>query len=358
MSTLDLQSLIRENVRSLKAYHVDHFDCEVKLHANEISYPIDGDTLEQFISRLRTIPINRYPDPGCSALKSIIADRLNVESDQLVIGNGSDELIQVLLQIFCEPGETIAFPDPTFAMYGITAKALGIGCVPVALNDEWDFSADSFLDAISEHNPKIVFFSFPNNPTGNCFNREAIQRVLSSYNGIVVLDEAYFDFARSSFLDELTHHNNLIVLRSLSKIGLAALRVGYGIAAPEIIHEMDKVRLPYNSNAISQTFSEIVLSDYDRVESQIDHIIAERKRLTAELEQLPGVTPFKSDANFILFRNDTGAVDLFKGLADLGILIRDLGSHPRLKHCLRVTVGTTRENNLFLEGLQTLTRAR
>lgn len=354
MTQINLQSKVRDRIKALKAYHVDNMDAEIKLHANENSHPLNPALTEQLHSRVQELSLNRYPDPDCTALKKIIAQRLNVSPGQLMIGNGSDELIQVLIQVFCDPGDALAVPDPTFAMYNIIASGMGVRAVPYALDENWDFKAEPFLQSLNDQSVRIIFFSYPNNPTGNCFNAEELQKVIEDFDGIVVLDEAYYDFARLTFIDQLEKHNNLIVLRSLSKIGLAGLRVGYGVAAPEIIHEVDKIRLPYNSNMISQVFSEIVLSQFHLVEQQIDLIISERRVLMTSLETMPGVTPFKSDANFILFKTECDSSVVFRDLANNGILIRDLGSHPRLKNCLRVTVGTPDENTRFLEGLKSV----
>ena len=352
MANVDLNTLIRDPVRALQPYQVENFDCEIKLHANENAFPPPASLLEGFEKRLRDLALNRYPDPDCTRLKQAIARRLNVTPDRLMVGNGSDELIQILLQIFCGPGDAVAFPDPTFAMYAIIARGMGLQTVPCPLDDNWDFQAESFLESIAPHRPKIVFFSYPNNPTGNCFDAGALQRVLETFQGIVVLDEAYYDFARKSFLAQAEHHNNLVILRSLSKIGLAALRVGFGVADPLIIREVNKIRLPYNSNSVSQAFSELLLNRFEPVQRQIDWIVEERNRLMTALAQIPGITVFPSDANFLLFRLDTGSKEVFQNLVDRGILIRDLGGHPRLKNCLRVTIGTEEENRRFLESLK------
>ncbi len=352
MALIDLQSKVCERIKALKAYHVDNCEAEIKLHANENSYPIPPQLMEQFSARLEKMSLNRYPDPSSTNLKNILAERLGVGSNQLTIGNGSDELIQVLIQIFCDPGDALAIPDPTFAMYNIIAKGMGVRPISYSLDEQWDFQAKPFLESIHGKQVRLIFFSYPNNPTGNCFSARELQKVIEEFEGIVVLDEAYYDFARSSFVDQLEKNNNLIVLRSLSKIGLAGLRVGYGIAAPEIIHEIDKIRLPYNSNMISQEFSEMVLKQFNLVEEQIDRIVEERGRIQGELKNIEGVTPYKSDANFILFRTQKDSSTVFSGLAKRGVLIRDLGAHPRLRNCLRVTVGTPEENNRFLEELK------
>ncbi len=352
MATVDLQTLFREKVKSLKAYHVDTVDCEVKLHANENPYEPPEELLRAFQEKLQTFHLNRYPDPDSTVLKQAISKRVGVSSSQLVVGNGSDELIQLILQIFCDEGDAIAFPDPTFAMYGIIAKGLGLNPQTLPLNDRWNFEADSFLKILKDIKARVVFFSYPNNPTGNCFSEKEIQKVIEHFPGIVVLDEAYYDFAQKTFVEEMARHNNLILLRSLSKIGLAALRIGFGVADPRIIEQINKVRLPYNANTISQAFAAQVLNDFTPVQKQIDTILKERNRLMDALSKIEALTVFPSHSNFILFRVDKPGCNVFRKLVENGILIRDLGAHPRLNHCFRVTLGTQEENDRFLRQLK------
>ncbi|MDH5761482.1 MAG: histidinol-phosphate transaminase [Nitrospinota bacterium] len=351
MSKVDLIQLVKEKVQSLKAYHVENVDCEIKLHANENSFPPPPEILKQFEEAFKSTELNRYPDPDCSALKQTLSRRLNVTPENLAIGNGSDELIQILLQIFCDPGEIVGFPDPTFAMYAIIAQGMGLKSQTHPLDEQWDFKAEPFLETLNTSQAKIAFISYPNNPTGNCFSAGEVQKVIENFSGIVVLDEAYHDFARKSFISELPRHNNLIILRSLSKIGLAALRVGYAVADPLIINQIDKIRLPYNSNTLSQVLTERLLNHFEPVQKQLDALLQERDRMILELSKFGSLTVFPSDANFVLFRVEKDASAVFRQLMDRGILVRDLSRHPRLKNCLRVTIGTPEENQSFLEQI-------
>ena len=355
MAKVNLTDLVREKVKSLKAYHVENYDCNIKLHANESPYPPEKDIAKLLKECSDDLQINRYPDPDCHKLKQTISGVLGVPADQLIVGNGSDELIQFILQIFCEPGDSITFPDPTFAMYKIIAQGMGINSSAFPLDENWDFEANQFLEFLEECNSKVVFFSYPNNPTGNCFSAKAIKYIIENFQGIVVVDEAYYDFSAKTFIQEMPNNNNLIVLKSLSKIGMAGLRVGYGIAQPELIEQFNKVRLPYNSNSISQLLSEKLLSDFAKIQKQIDNIKAERVRVLENLSEINGITPYPSDSNFILFRSKMDSEQLFKKLAENGILIRNLGAHPRLSNCLRVTIGTREDNDKFLEQVRNLT---
>ena len=352
MSSVDLMKLIQRNVLLLEPYHVEDNDCEIKLHANENPFPPSKELLDLFSASLQKLQLNRYPDPDSKALKDSIANRLDIKTERLVIGNGSDEIILFLLQVFCQEGDTIIFPEPTFAMYSIIAQSLSIKSASISLDSQWNFNADALLRSAEENNSRIIFLSYPNNPTGNCFSDIQVQKVIESFQGIVVIDEAYHDFSRKSFINQIEEHNNLVVLRSLSKIGLAALRVGFGVADPLVINEINKVRLPYNSNTISQTFAEHLITNFELVQEQIDSIVDERHRLLDELQKVELVTAFPSDSNFILFKTEKSANNIFTYLSKNGILVRNLSSHPKLNNCLRVTVGTKSENDRFLSKLK------
>jgi histidinol-phosphate aminotransferase len=352
MSRIDIMGRVRTNIKGLKAYQVENLDEGTKLHANENPYPPSPELLEKIFKRLDKLELNRYPDPDCKNLKQAIAHRTGALTEQIIIGNGSDELIQYLMQVLCNEGETIAFPDPSFAMYGITAQCLGLKPVSFPLNDNWDFEAQPALEVLAQQKAKIVFISYPNNPTGNCFSEQAIQQIIEQFEGIVVLDEAYQDFSGKTFLNQMEKHNNLVILRSLSKIGLAGLRVGYGIFPTLLAEQVNKVRLPYNSNSISQWVAAELLNDFTSVQNQIHSILDERDRLMDELSKLSSITAYPSNSNFILFKDSNDGVQIFNKLKENGTLLRNLGSHPRLKNCLRVTIGTKQENDQFLNQLR------
>ena len=352
MSHIDLMELVRDKIKDLKAYQVENLDECTKLHANENPYPPSPELLNKIFQRLDELELNRYPDPDCRNLNKTIANRTGALTEQIIIGNGSDELIQYLMQVLCDAEETIAFPDPTFAMYGITAQCLGLNPVSFPLNDNWDFEASSALKIIAEHKARIVFISYPNNPTGNCFSEQEIQQIIEQFEGIVVLDEAYHDFSGKTFLKQMEKHNNLVILRSLSKIGLAGLRVGYGIFPVMLAEQVNKSRLPYNSNSISQWVANELLNDFTPVQNQIHSILEERDRLMDELSKLPAITAYPSDSNFILFQASRDGEKVFNNLKANGTLLRNLGSHPRLKNFLRVTIGTKQENDQFLSQLR------
>jgi histidinol-phosphate aminotransferase len=348
MSNIDLIKLIKDNVLSLKPYAIESIRSEIKLHANESPFPPSKELYDLFAASLKSFPLNRYPDPDSKNLKESIAKRLDTKTDHLIIGNGSDEIILLLLQVFCMEEDTIIIPDPTFAMYAIISQSLGIKTKNIPLDSNWDFNASLLLEAAEKNKSRLIFLSYPNNPTGNCFSETEVRKVIEQFEGIVVLDEAYYAFSKKSFISEIKNHNNLVILRSFSKIGLAAMRVGFGVANPLIIQEINKVRLPYNSNMLSQSFAEHLINNFQIVQKQIDSILEERSRLIDELEKINSITVFPTDSNFILFKTERSADELFTHLIYNGILVRNLSSHPKLHNCLRVTVGTINENNRFI----------
>ena len=352
MSQINLLDLVCNKVKNLKAYQVETVKEGIKLHANENPYPPSPELKKIIQTRLEKLELNRYPDSDCKTLKEAISNRIQISPEQIVIGNGSDELIQCLMQVFCDEGDTIAFPEPTFGMYAIMGKGMGLNTQTFPLNSKWNFKTKSIIEKLIKSHTRIVFLSYPNNPTGNCFSQSEIQELIEKFEGIVVLDEAYYDFSGQTFLGQMKKHNNLVILRSLSKIGLAGLRVGYGIFPSLLANEINKVRLPYNSNSISQIAAAELLKNFSMVQKQIDSIKDERIRLLEEFTKINSINAYPSDANFILFQTSDNGEKIFRILLENNILVRNLGTHPMLKNCLRVTIGTREENDQFLDRLK------
>ena len=352
MSQINLLDLVCNKVKNLKAYQVETVEKGIKLHANENPYPPSPELKKIIQTRLDNLELNRYPDPDCKILKEAISSHIQIPPGQIVIGNGSDELIQCLMQVFCDEGDTIAFPEPTFGMYAIMGKGMGLNTQTFTLNNKWNFETKLIIEKLIANHTRIIFLSYPNNPTGNCFSKSEIQELIEKFEGIVVLDEAYYDFSGQTFLRQMKKHNNLVILRSLSKIGLAGLRVGYGIFPSILANEINKVRLPYNSNSISQIAAAELLKNFSMVQGQINSIKDERTRLLEKLAKIKSINAFPSDANFILFQTSDNGEEVFKSLLENNILVRNLGIHPMLKNCLRVTIGTREENDQFLERLK------
>lgn len=339
---MDIRKLVKKEVSGLKAYNAKEIPCRIKLDANESPYGFEDAV--QHITGIRT---NRYPDPEAKALRQLIAKDLGIETGNILFGNGSDELIYYLITTF---GGPVSYPVPTFSMYGIIGQALGEEKVEVPLDKDFDLDTDMFLATVRKNKPKLIFLSSPNNPTGNCFSTDRILKVLEASKGIVVVDEAYQPFSsETGMLPLLKDYRNLVIMRTLSKIGLAALRLGFMIADPDIIREVNKVRLPFNLNAFSQAIAAAALKRKRELRAYIKTIVSERGRLLEEMERIAAITPFPSEANFILLR--VGDPDrVYASLLRKGILVRNL--NDAVKGCLRVTVGTPQENTAFLKELK------
>lgn len=339
---MDIKKLVRKNILGLNAYEAREVHCKVKLDANECPYGFRLHDLK--------VPTNRYPDPEARALRAAIARKLRrVGAPNILMGNGSDELIYYLITTF---GGPVVYPKPTFVMYDIIARALGERAVGVALDDSFDLDLNAMLRAIKQHRPKLVFLSSPNNPTGNCFGTDRIMRVMeaASKSGIVVVDEAYQPYSsEEGMIGLMEDYKNLAILRTLSKVGLAALRVGYLIADAEIIAEVNKVRLPYNLNGLSQKAAHDALEDRKGMAMYISAVIAERGRLYSAMCKIKGISPYPTEANFILFKTERPN-DLHAALLKRGVLIKDLS--PATEGAMRVTVGTRKENDAFLSALK------
>jgi histidinol-phosphate aminotransferase len=301
------------------------------------------------------VPFNRYPDGGASAVRDALQKRLTRHDGlDLILGNGSDELIQIIALALARPGAVMLAPEPTFVMYRCCALFAGMRFVGVPLTEQFELDIDAMEAAIARERPALIFLASPNNPTGNLFAADHVERVIRAAPGLVVVDEAYGAYTYESFLTRLRDFPNLLVLRTLSKIGMAALRLGYAVAAPEWIAELNKVRAPYNLNALTQAAAQVLLAEGAMLAQHTATIKAERMQLAAALSALPGLTVFASQANFLLVRvPDAGK--WFDGLRAAGILVKNLhGSHPALANCLRITIGTPAENDMLIVALKTL----
>lgn len=347
-------NLVREEVRKLKAYETPEIPCKIKLDAEENPYPLPVELRNKILKAIKPLLFNRYPDSGAKELKRIIAGQNGVKVENVMLGNGSDELIQSIITTFGRTQGKVLYPVPTFSMYGIITKSLGQIPIEIPLQRDFDLNMDGMSFAIKKKMPRVVFISYPNNPTGNCFSEEKIIEIIKRKDAAVVVDEAYFDFSGKTVLPHIKKYENLIILRTLSKIGLAGLRVGILIARPEIVKEINKVRLPYNVNSLSQAAAKVVLENRNVIDKQIKAIIRESERLYKGLRRVDGITPFPSEGNFILFRTEKNANKIYQGLIKKGILIRNMNQKGLLNNCLRVAVGTSYENRYFLEALRTL----
>ena len=346
---MNIKRFVRPNIYSLSAYEAKEIPCRVKLDANESPYGFEG-----AVKALKLLKTNRYPDPGAEGLKKLISKEFKVKPGNILQGNGSDELIYYLITAF---GGPVLYPVPTFSMYGIISQALGEKKIEIPLDGDFDLDMKKTLSAIRAEKPRVIFLSSPNNPTGNCFSSEKILRIIesTSSNSVVVVDEAYQPFASDmGFIPFLADYENLIIMRTLSKIGLAGLRVGFMVAGEEIIREINKVRLPFNLNSFSQAVASEVLKKKALLKRNIKSVISERKRLFNGFSKIDGVRTYPSEANFILIR--VGDPEkIYRGLLKKGVLVRNM--QGVMDGCLRITVGTPGENRRFLAALkEVLTR--
>jgi histidinol-phosphate aminotransferase len=347
------EDIIRDEIRTMSGYRVPDSSGMVKLDAMENPFRLPPQLQAEAARLVETAAFNRYPDSGAVQLKARLRDVMDIPPGMdILVGNGSDEIIQSLMLAVARPGATVLGLEPSFVMFRLIAAFCGVRFIGVPLDSDFTLDAERVLRAIAEHQPALILIAFPNNPTGNLFDREAIARIIRAAPGMVVVDEAYHAFAGHTFMPRLTDFPNLVIMRTLSKLGLAGLRLGV-LAGPRAwLQHVDKVRLPYNVNVLTQLIAEKVLQHQDLLMEQAARIKAERARLLDELSHIPRAQPFPSDANFILFRIP-GANEVFAGLKKRGVLIKSLHeSHPALAQCLRVTVGTRGENSKFLGALK------
>ena len=344
---IEIESLVRENIRRLSPYSSarDEFtgDARVFLDANENSFgsPLDRDW-------------SRYPDPRQIGIKKRVAEMNNVDPGQVFVGNGSDEAIDLLFRVFCRPGiDNIVICPPTYGLYEVAAGVNDAAVRRATLSHDFDLDPSAVLRTI-DRNTKLVFLCSPNNPTGNSLSRDSILEVIHSFNGIVVVDEAYIQFSdQRSFTIGFEEHPNLVVLQTFSKAwGLAGLRIGCAFASAAIIDLLNKVKAPYNVSGVAQDLVLNALDNVVRVEESVARIKSERRSLADRLSRFKFVRKvFPSDANFLLVRM-AGAIEVFRYLLEHGIIVRNRHSELHCDECLRITVGTPSENDQLVEVLK------
>lgn len=352
-----IQHWIRSEIRELTPYHVPDSSGLIKLDAMENPYYWPEDLHGEWLGILADIAVNRYPDSQACVVQQKLRAVMNIPSDMdVILGNGSDELIQIITLALSAPGRVLLAPEPTFSMYRMIALFTGMRFIGVPLRDDFSLDAAAMLQAIKQHQPAVVFLAYPNNPTGNLFDRVQVDTIIKASPGLVVIDEAYYAFAGDSYMPQLGSAENLVVMRTLSKMGLAGLRLGLLAGPPAWLREFEKIRLPYNINVLTQASVAFALNHMDVFNAQTAAIRAGREHVMSELQRIDGVRTYPSHANFILFRVATGRADpIFEGLKRAGILIKSLhrASSP-LAECLRVTIGTPEENTRFISALRTV----
>jgi histidinol-phosphate aminotransferase len=343
--------VIRPEVLAIKAYHVADAEGMVKLDAMENPYPLPAAMRRELAEHLSRVELHRYPDPSGRKLRELLAKKMHVPAGmEVLLGNGSDDLIQIVTFACARPGAAMMFPAPTFVMYGMNATLSGMRPLRYELREDYTLDRDAFVARVKAEQPALIFIAYPNNPTGVLYPEEDVVAVLRAAQGLVVLDEAYHVFAQKSFLPRLAEFPNLVVMRTVSKLGLAGIRLGYLVGRPEWIAEFNKVRQAYNVNVLTQAAASFVLERLEVLEEQAKRILAEREGLGRALAALPGVTVYPSAANFFLVRV-RDADRTYEALRRQGVLVRNLNG-PGLANCLRITVGTPDENRILLTAMR------
>ena len=342
--------LVRPEVLGMAAYHVADAAGMVKLDAMENPYLLPEPLRRGLAQVLAGVALNRYPEPNSPRLCELIRRKMAVpQGMEILLGNGSDELIQLLAIALARDGASMMYPAPTFVVYSMSALFMRMRAVPVALRDDFSLDADRFIARMREEKPALVFLAYPNNPTGVLYPEADVVRIIEAAPGLVVLDEAYHVFAGKTFMGALPKYRNLVVLRTVSKLGLAGIRLGYLAGHPAWVGELNKVRPPYNVSVLTEAAAMFMLEHLDVLEAQAAEIRAERAKLHGALSALKGATVFPSAANFFLLRVPD-AVRTYEALRQQRVLVRNL--HPGLANCVRVTVGTPDENRILLNALK------
>jgi histidinol-phosphate aminotransferase len=352
---------IRQDVVSMHAYAVQDSAGLIKLDAMENPHRLSPALQETLGRRLGAVALNRYPGSRIQDLRAALMTHAQVpDGFALMLGNGSDELISLLAMACDLPGATILAPVPGFVMYGMSAQLQGLKFVGVPLTADFELDEAAMLQAIDEYQPSMVYLAYPNNPTANLWDDAVLKRIIDAAPGFVVLDEAYQPFASRSFIDRLAAYDHVLLMRTMSKFGLAGVRIGYLIGPTPLIGEIDKVRPPYNISVLNAECALFALEHAAVFAEQAREIVAQRVELMARLAELPGVRVYRSDANMVLVRLPAGqvagqdaAAAVFAKMRSRGVLVKNVGNlHPLLANCLRLTVGTSEENQAMLAALK------
>ncbi len=360
MSTPNPLQNIRQDIQSMHAYAIQDSTGMVKLDAMESPFALPPELQKALGERLGAVAINRYPGARIEDLKQALSRYVDLpEACALMLGNGSDELISLLAMGCDMPGASILAPLPGFVMYAMSAQLQGLAFHGVPLTADFELDEVAMCVAMRDHKPAITYLAYPNNPTANLWDAAVIRRLIAeaaSFGGLVVMDEAYQPFSSHSWLDEIranpAANANVLLMRTLSKFGLAGVRLGYMLGPQALVHEIDKLRPPYNVSVLNAECALFALEHADVFARQAATIRAERERLIAALAVMPGVKPFPSQANMVLVRVPD-AQQVFEGLKARGVLVKNVSKmHPLLAHCLRLTVGTSDENTQMIAALQ------
>ena len=351
---VNYKKYLREDINNFKEYFIDNPENMIKLDAME--YPGDKslrDVIKSLNINEKEILLNRYPESHSQELEKIILDYFGLNSNFGVnFGNGSDELIQNICLAFSKKGNNVMVPSPSFSMYEKIISTVNLKYIPEYLNEDFDIKIDQMIKNISKYKPAIIFLACPNNPTSNLWDKDKIIQIIESSESIVVIDEAYVDFCESSYIDLIEKYENLVILRTFSKIGFAGLRLGFMISNKEISSIINKIRLPFNINTVSLKIIINIFENFSIIKKNCQNIISLREKLYSDLSELRNIKVLKSSTNFLIFKTlNKSSDEIYKLLKDSNILIKNLNNNSNLKNFLRVTVGTEEENNSFVSTL-------
>ena len=358
MSAKDITAkVVRPEIQAMHAYQVSDATGMVKLDVMESPYRLPPGLAAEIGEVVSRVAINRYPVPTAIELRALIREVMQVPAGcEVLLGNGSDECIQYITAALAREGAVVMAPAPSFAMFAMHALFYRLRFVGMPLREDFTLDAGAFLDAMVKEKPALVWIAFPNNPTGNAFPVADIERIIRAAPGLVVVDEAYQPFAGATFMPRLAEFDNLVVMRTVSKIGMAGLRLGYVCGRPEWIDAFNKTRSPFNINVLTEAVAIKLLQNKKVLDAQAAKVLEERERLKPELSRLPGLTVYPSAANFLLARvaGAKGAgTRVFERMKQQGVLVKDFsGGHPLLDNCLRLTVGTPDENRTMVAALK------
>ncbi len=338
---------LRSDIRNISAYQVQSSKNMLKMDAMESPFGVPDELKDEFLEHISKSEVNRYPDASADELKITLRNLMNIPQELgVLLGNGSDELIQ-LLAMACSSDDLIMSFEPSFVMYEMVSKFTNLNYHGVHLTDNFDIDLNAALLSIKDKKPKLIFIAYPNNPTGNSFDYESIIEIIKSTDALVVLDEAYYAYSDKSFINEIVNFSNLVVLRTISKIGFAGLRLGLLIGSEKTIEQLNKLRLPYNINILTQASANFLLKDKQRISNNAKIIISERSRLYDELSLISDLTVYPSQTNFLLVEA-SDAKSLFQSLKGQGVLVKGFKIGSQLENFIRISVSQEKENNIIL----------
>ena len=347
---------IKKQVLNVPAYTLHAYEADVKLNQNENPFDFPADLKEEVFRRFREYPWSRYPDFVPDSLRQALAEFTGWSKDGILVGNGSNELLQSVLMTLVDHGSTVAIPLPTFTVYRLLATVLGANITDIPLNADMSYNVDVILKKAVESRAGIVVINNPNNPTGSAINEAGLRRILEGYQGFVLLDEAYYEFGGYTGFDLLKEFPRLLITRTFSKaMGMASLRLGYMMTHPLLAEQISKAKLPYNVNQFSLIAAEVALENIERFRPAIETLLCEKEKLWKEFGEIPGLKVYPSNANFFLVEVPVSPRAVFDALYAKGILVRDVSSYPTLSRCLRISIGTPQENRLMLDELRRVT---